>query len=262
MTKNQGFTERLSADLTITYEIPEPHTRREELANDSYLADIWKDAPEYRKEKQFPSKLHSVDIEAWRRAIFFTLKLDDKVIARTEKSQVRHMSYADMQQIMADHNIISSVSTYKIRIANLSEIEHPKYPFKKYPWKKWYVFVDSSNVDKTERETVVVAIPDVENENLYDFPGSNYRTYRQVLELAHYEQNKILDKFRDKLANPAADAIKKARADTDLSQDEFAKRAGISKTTLATAETGGNVSVEVLMKIAMAAGKFLSINFE
>lgn len=261
MTNTTKFNALLSADLSIDYEIPEPKTERKAMEEDPYLVDTWKNLPESRKEKQFPSKFRPSDITHWRKAVLLTLKFDDKPVVQTDKSQVRHISFSDLQKIMAGENIISLVHSQKIRIANLSEIENPKYPFKKYPWKKWFVFVDNGHFSSDD-ETVIVAVPDVENENLYGFPETSFKTYQEVLQCVHFEQNKILNKYRDKLSNPAEFAVKQLRERTQMTQEEFAKKAGISKMTLVKAEKGGNVSVDVLMKIATAGGKFLTINFE
>ena len=62
--------------------------------------------------------------------------------------------------------------------------------------------------------------------------------------------------------NPARDlgiSIREARRDLGWTQHELAKRAKVSRPTIARVETGGNVSTGSLRKILDALGKDLTI---
>ncbi|MEK0215850.1 helix-turn-helix transcriptional regulator [Bifidobacterium mongoliense] len=62
--------------------------------------------------------------------------------------------------------------------------------------------------------------------------------------------------------NPARDlgiSIREARSDLGWTQYELAKRAKVSRPTIARVETGGNVSTGSLRKILDALGKDLTI---
>lgn len=67
---------------------------------------------------------------------------------------------------------------------------------------------------------------------------------------------------KSKIGDPVSGAVKNVRSELGLSQEELAKIAGISKTTIVKAEKGGNTGSDVLMKIAKAAGKTLRIQFK
>lgn len=256
------FTQNLSQDLTIGYTINDPKTQREEMEADPYTRDYWVDASEEEIEDEFPSKLYPDDIKNWRRKVGLTLTYRDQPVISTSLSQVQHMSYSDMQAMLSGKDLVSQIKKYKLVIANRDEIENPKFPFTKgFEWDKWFVFVDQSN-KKPSNESIIVAIPDVNYQNVYGFPENNYYTYNDILDDIRYQQNHILNDFRDKIGNPAEEAVKELRERTHLSQEAFAKKAGISKTTLVKAESGGNVSVDVLMKLATAGGKFLTVKFE
>lgn len=54
--------------------------------------------------------------------------------------------------------------------------------------------------------------------------------------------------------------IRDARKDQDLTQEELAERAGVSRPTIARVETGGNISTGTLEKVAKALGRQLRID--
>ena len=54
--------------------------------------------------------------------------------------------------------------------------------------------------------------------------------------------------------------IKRNRIDMQLSQQEFAKKAGISTRTLSVAENGGDIRIENLMRILRVMGYIENLN--
>lgn len=54
--------------------------------------------------------------------------------------------------------------------------------------------------------------------------------------------------------------IRDARKDQDLTQEELAELAGVSRPTIARVETGSNISTGTLEKVAKALGKRLRIS--
>lgn len=53
--------------------------------------------------------------------------------------------------------------------------------------------------------------------------------FKALMEAVHNLQNKILDVRRDKIVSPVAEATQTLRKEADMSQDEFANKAGISR---------------------------------
>jgi len=58
----------------------------------------------------------------------------------------------------------------------------------------------------------------------------------------------------------SAYAIYKAREEMGWTQTELAQRANVPRSTVSRTESGNNISIETLNKLAFAMGKKLSIN--
>lgn len=252
----EEYVDWIDTDTMVRFQFTAPQTEYEAFKASDNVGKFWKNASEEKIRAEFSDELDEEDIEAWRRKTHLYIEYKGKTVVHTQFKHIQRASYADLVGTLDGKDYISPSKRAKVVIPNKDNLKDIDARM------NFIAFINDPSSDgerygdKGATRTIVV-IPDISG--MYGIPAA-LTPYDDVLANLHERQNRILAKYRDKIANPAQEAIEDVLVGYSI--ENLADLAGISKTTLMRAKKGENISVDTLLKLAKATGTLLKISFD